>query len=234
MSGTSSDASRGSTEVVVGIAAERAGCQRTAGLTEPDRELYRFILRTFAVGVTPGGDELRREAVRLGVEPGTALDRLAEADLAHYDRSSHSIAIAYPFSGRPTEHQVHLCERRDVYAMCAVDALGIPYMLDQPAEVLSRDSLDGSEIRVRIDPAGETTWEPESAVVVAGATGMSGPSAETCCQFMDFFSSEDNARRYLREHPELRGDVLGMRRAIDAGRTIFGGLLDGDNGSEVC
>jgi len=34
------------------------------------------------------------------------------------------ITVAYPFSAAPTRHRVRLGDRVDVYAMCAIDALG--------------------------------------------------------------------------------------------------------------
>jgi hypothetical protein len=110
--------------------------------------------------------------------------------------------------------------------MCAVDALGMPFMLGEEAEIVSFDPLTGEEVWVRVDP-GEGVWsEPRTAVVLCGATGASGPSAATCCSFVNFFSSVENAGRYLRANPALRGQILSIPEAAETGRLIFGELLN--------
>jgi hypothetical protein len=155
----------------------------------------------------------------------TAMATLAREDLVHQDPSTGEILVAYPFSGRTTPHRVHLAGAREVYAMCAVDALGMPFMLGEEAEIVSRDPLTGEEVWVRIEP-GEGVWsEPQHAVVLAGATDASGPSVATCCSFIDFFTSAENAGRYLRHHPALRGQIISISEATEAGRLIFGELL---------
>jgi hypothetical protein len=65
-------------------------------------------------------------AADLGLDPNQALGALAAADLVHSDPASGTIGVAYPFSGRPTSHQVELAGGPTVSAMCALDALGIP------------------------------------------------------------------------------------------------------------
>jgi hypothetical protein len=39
------------------------------------------------------------------------------------------IAVAYPFSATPTRHRVRIGGHVDVYAMCAIDSLGVAAML---------------------------------------------------------------------------------------------------------
>ena len=45
------------------------------------------------------------------------------------------VAVAYPFSGRPTRQQVELDGFPAVYAMCAIDALGIPAMAGRDGRI---------------------------------------------------------------------------------------------------
>lgn len=199
---------------------------RLAWLTGAERELYRWILRTFAQGRRPSVEELCDTASRLELEIEPAMARLAEHDLAHQDSRTGEILVAYPFSGRPTAHSVRLGGGPHAHAMCAVDALGMPFVLGLEAEIVSCDPLTGDEIRVRVEP-GEGVWsQPQGAVVFAGATGRSGPSVATCCSFINFFASAENAERYRREHPALRGGVLELAAAAEAGRLLFGDLLD--------
>ncbi len=104
--------------------------------------------------------QLRAAAHRFDVDFERAVARFAQRDLVHLDGGE--IAVAYPFSGRPTPHRVWIDGRAEpVFAMCALDALGIAPMLNLPAEILSRDPLGGGEVWVRIDPGDGAWWEPE-------------------------------------------------------------------------
>lgn len=208
-----------------GIRPGQRRSERLERLTEGERKLYRWILHTFAQGRKPEVEELCDAASRLDVDVERAMATLAREDLVHQDPGSGEILVAYPFSGRPTPHRVRLAGDREVDAMCAVDALGMPFMLGEQAEIVSRDPLTGDEVWVRIDPGDGVWWEPQTAVVLAGATGASGPSVTTCCSFINFFASPESAGRYLRENATLRGETLSITEAVEAGRLIFGDLL---------
>jgi hypothetical protein len=205
---------------------ERAGCNRAKRLTPAERDLYQWVLRAFAQYGRPPADELVDVASSLGLDLEHALERLAEEDLVH--RAQGEIVVAYPFSGMPTAHRVRLDGGREVYAMCAVDALGIPFMLDASAEIRSRDPLTDAEVNVKIQPGTALAWRPDPAVVLWCATGDGGPSAATCCRFVHFFSSAENARRYLAQNSEVTGEVLEVPIAAEAGKAIFGEVLATD------
>lgn len=208
-----------------GVPAERWGRKRLARLTEEARELYRWILRSFASGVTPDPDTLEAAAGRLGLDVGEGLAMLAREDLVVADAESLEILVAYPFSARPSDHRVRLDREREVYAMCAIDALGIPFMLRTVAEVVSHDPTTGQEVWARISPGEGVWWEPDEAVVLAAMKAGPGPAACTCCAFINFFASHAGAERYLREHVGLQGEILTLPDAAEAGRTVFGDLL---------
>jgi hypothetical protein len=205
------------------IPLERWGLQRLRTLTEGERELYRWILRSFGAGRPPARHALAGAASELELEVETTLERLRQRDLVHYDPSSGAILVAYPFSGRPTAHRV-LLNGREVYAMCAIDALGIAPMLGEPIEVLSRDPLTGDEIRVELAPEGDGDWQPHEAVVVSGTTGR-GESCDCCCPVLNFFASAQSAERWLGLNSRVCGLVVPMQDAIAAGRAVFGDLL---------
>jgi Alkylmercury lyase len=213
---------------VTGIPAQRWGQARLARLSDAERDLYCWVLRSFADGGTPEPDAACDTARRLGLEPAQALEKLAREDLVHQDPRTGEIAVAYPFSGRPTAHRVHLGSARDVHAMCAVDALGIAFMLGEPTEVVSADPLTKEEIRIWVDPGRRLLWEPEGAAVFAGAQRGDGPSAAVCCAFVNFFASRQSAQRYVRETSAVRGEVLSIPEAAEMGRKIFGDVLATD------
>lgn len=83
---------------------------------------------------------MRAAAAEFGLDADSALDVFAREDLLNRDRDGE-IAVAYPFSGRPTAHVVRFPSGREVYAMCAIDALGIAAMLEEPITVNSPERL---------------------------------------------------------------------------------------------
>jgi hypothetical protein len=101
--------------------------QRQAGLPEPLRALHRRLLAGFLTHAGPAEPATVADlAAEFGLDPDQALGALAAADLVHRDVASGTIGVAYPFSGRPTLHQVELVGGPAVSAMCALDALGVP------------------------------------------------------------------------------------------------------------
>ena len=201
----------------------KVGPGRHSRLNDSERDLYFWILRRFAERGRPSGAETREAAEAFGLDANSALATLAKEDLVHTDRDGE-ITVAYPFSGRATDHVVRLEGGHEDYAMCAIDALGIAPMLSEPIEIASRDPLTGDDIQVALEPGGEGTWQPEGAVVVSGGTG-SGESCDCCCPVLNFFASSANAERWLAAHPEAQGTLISMAEAIVAGRTVFGDIL---------
>src|SRR2546429_451183 len=80
-------------------------------------------------GTAPHPADVAEAAARANVDPVAALQSLAEDDLVAVDDEGRLVA-AYPFSPTPTDHVVQAGGVR-VYAMCAIDALGIPAMLER-------------------------------------------------------------------------------------------------------
>jgi hypothetical protein len=206
------------------IPPSKLGPARRARLSEPERELYFWILRRFATAGRPSSVELRAGAEQLGLEADSALATLAREDLVHRGADGE-VVVAYPFSGRPTAHRVRFPGGHEVNAMCAIDALGIAPMLGETIEVESRDPVSSAQIRARVAPDGSAEWSPDSAVVVAGAMVAGGDSCQGCCPVLNFFASPATAERWLSEHPQVRGTVISMREAAAAGRAVFGDVL---------
>jgi hypothetical protein len=207
------------------IPASKLGPAGRARLESGERELYFWILRRFAARGRPSGAQVREEAVRLGANVERALESLAREDLVHLGADGE-IAVAYPFSGHPTAHRVHFESGNEAAAMCAIDALGMAPMFDEPIEITSRDPLTDDEILVRIAADGDGAWHPESVVVVTGALDRGQDSWCGCCPVLNFFTSTDTAERWLEGRSEVRGHVISMREAIAAGRAVFGDVFD--------
>src|SRR5215469_7060999 len=128
---------------------------RQERLPGPLRDLHRAVLRRFLeTGTPPTARWLRQDAADAGLD-ASAVDELAAADAVHLVNGV--VAVAYPFSGTPTPHRVELDGLPAVYAMCAIDALGLPAMTGR----------DGPPIVIAAR-GGAWSWAPAGTVVVAG------------------------------------------------------------------
>ena len=141
------------------------------------------------------------------------------------DPATGAIVSLYPFSGVPTPHRVTVAGGRPVSAMCAIDALGIPFMLGSDAVIESVEPTSDTPIRVEIRD-GHARWQPASAAVLtASIDDVQGPKAQRCCPTMNFFATAAAAEAYRAAHPEVAGRVLTQDEAVEHGRRYFGGLL---------
>ena len=105
----------------------RGAQDRQATLPGPLQAFHRALLGAFLTEAGPPDlAAVGRLAAGRQLDPQAALAALAAADLVHADPATGRVRVAYPFSGPPTPHRVELAEGPPVYAMCALDALGIP------------------------------------------------------------------------------------------------------------
>lgn len=203
--------------------------KRQAALTPPERELHRSILRALAAGRRLDSAQLAKLAAAAGLDADSARAVLETNDLVHVDRATGDVLVAYPFSATPTAHRVSLTGGADVFAMCAIDALGIPAMTGEPAEIRSRDPSTGEPIEIALDGAGEAEWRPQGSVVVMGCSDHHGTSAVCMCPNTNFAASHAGGEALLAALPSGSGTLLSLPEAIQLGREIFGELLTGEN-----
>ncbi len=209
----------------IGLAPERCGRRRRGSAPSgPERELYRWILRRFAAGSAPAGGDVERAAAERGIAAGPALLRMEELDLIQRGPAG-TVRCAYPFSGEPTVHTVELEVGPPVYAMCAIDALGIPLMLHLAGVVRTTDPASGRGLAVWIDRAGTVRSKPADPVALVATAGGTGPLASACCPVINLFESRAPAERLLAGRSDLRGAVLGPVDAVAVARVVFEGVL---------
>ncbi|PSL01652.1 alkylmercury lyase-like protein [Haloactinopolyspora alba] len=195
-----------------------------AALPPPLRDLHRTVLTAFVnTGEAPSTNWVSEQAARFGLDPDQALGALDRADLVH--TADGAVTVAYPFSGVPTPHRVQLDDGATSWAMCAGDSLGIPLMAGRDATISSADPHTGEGIHIQCRD-GAFTWQPDSTVVLVGATTGCGTAAEAACGHVNFFADPVNAEAYLRAHPAVTGEIYDQSDAVEMGRFIFGPLLD--------
>lgn len=208
--------------------AEQAGLSITSmaqtRLEPSSRALHQAVLGVFLdTGAAPSGGWVRQRAADLGVDPDAALTELAGADLVHVH--DDVVVVAYPFSGVPTDDQVRLLGGPALWAMCAIDALGILLMTGRDGVITSSDPRDGQPICVE-RRAARWDWTPDSSVVLVAAGGACGSAAESACPHMAFHATAERAEAYLGAHPEITGFVLDHALALEVAEFVFGPILD--------
>lgn len=202
----------------------RGGRGRVASPDRGLRAVHQAVLRSFVyTGAAPDSSRLARHA--LPSEVSQVLAELAEGDFLCLDDAGQ-ITAAYPFSAVPTRHRVRISGEATVFAMCAIDALGISAMTGRPVVIETADPGTGERVTVHVDHA-DSTWHPDTAVVYVGRTGgdCAGPSASVCCGHVNFFATGAAASAWAASHPEITGGILGQARALQVGISIFGPLL---------
>lgn len=196
---------------------------RTIPLDPVEKAAHQAILRAFATGRPPTPDGLDSVTAGSGRSTTDVLTALHAIDALRLDADGH-IAIAYPFSARPTRHRVRISSGIVVHAMCAIDALGIAAMLRTDTRIDSVDVTTGEPITVTTT-AGRVRWEPTGTVVFVGAEAGGGPSADCCCAHLNFFSSSSSARTWSKANPQVPGEVMGQSEALSLSARLFQPLL---------
>ena len=194
---------------------------RALPLDEVERAAYRAILRAFATTGHPSAPVDLEQVT--GGHVAEVLKALHDADAIRLT-SYGEIAVAYPFSAIPTRHRVRIDDRVDVYAMCAVDSLGIAPMVGADTVIASVDVTTDRSITV-VTRDGGTTWSPDTTVVFVGADAGGGASADCCCDYLNFFVDHAAAQTWTSEHRGVPGQIISRREAEDLGRRLFGHLL---------
>ncbi|MFE6174332.1 alkylmercury lyase family protein [Streptomyces sp. NPDC056464] len=207
-------------------AAGRSGRGRLAPVAGGLRAVQQAVLRSFArTGRAPAAADLEQVTCDYGQRPGEILAELASEDFLTLDAQG-GIQAAYPFSVTPTVHRLRLADGPEVWAMCAIDALGIPDMLGTDAVITSADPVTGEAVTVT-STGGHMTWQPATAVVFVGQrSSCTGPAAEVACGALNFFTGRGTAGTWAEQHPNYTGAAIGQTRAEALGRSIFGDLLE--------
>lgn len=202
----------------------RDGRGRRAPADRGLRAVHQAVLRHFAAtGTAPESADLDAAAPGSGRTAQDVLAELAAEDFLTLDQVGH-VRAAYPFSATPTRHRVQITDGAAVWSMCAIDALGIPVMLGRDVVISSTDPVSGEPVSVTARGSA-MRWEPASAVVFVGQRPGGGPAATTCCDALNFFTSDATARAWIADHPGIPGRIVEQTPAEQIAAQTFGPLL---------
>jgi len=198
---------------------------RSAGLSPQEDAIRKSILQAFAnEGKAPSVPQLVH-ALGLPLAPVLAACRtLAVHDLIVWREDERHIVSAYPFSEVPTAHHVRLPGRPTLYAMCALDALGIPFMLSHGVRIRSACFFCHQPVTVEID--GDSLQRADPSTLVVWVSEREGTCvAEVRCPLMNFFCDDGHLQAWRATAPQEIGTSLSVTEAVEAGKAAFGELL---------
>ncbi len=196
-----------------------------ARLNTQEDQVRRHVLRSFASGTTPTTVTLAKQCGLSSIQVREILLRLMAMDLLSLDSTEETVLVAYPFSSAPTPHRVRLTSQ-EVFALCAVDALGMPAMLGETAEISSRCAHCGSKVEVQAQPDTLSQYRPAEIVVwFPESEDDCCPVAQSRCPNISFFCVQEHLDAWRRANGDPCGVVLSLIEAFEVGQEIFGSLL---------
>jgi len=172
------------------------------GAYETELRLQVIALQLLSRGEPVSPDRLAEawdmplEQVRAIFEQASALGTLQLDDSGNMVGSAISLV--------PTDHRFKI-KGNTLYAWCAYDAIYAPGVIGINAVVESFDPLSNESIRLEVSPEGVMESEPEGiTVTVVGMEADARGGAESPrCNQMHFFVSEENARKWSVDYPDV-------------------------------
>ncbi|TET54084.1 MAG: hypothetical protein E3J54_02850 [Actinobacteria bacterium] len=183
--------------------------------------VHRFILYSLSKGQLVESHDI---ANNLNIDIGITtkhLQTLDEKDIIKFKEGK--IKSAYPFATKPTRHEVKIANQNRTFALCAIDALGIPSMMRK--DVLVTSSCPYCERSITIEFKGEKiTTKPNNSIVWQPTKKIEGKVADDLCPHIDFFCNTKHAGSW-QEKVGYEGISLSLEESIEIGKFIFGGFL---------
>ena len=173
------------------------------------RHIFKAILTS---GEASTVKELAQVSKASDEEIIRVLDSLEDMDMLLRKRGTQQIVSIYPFSLVPTSHRIILDDGKKLFAMCAVDAVGMPNMFEENVKVVSQCDWCKAEITIDIrDGEIITRSHPDIQIWNVEKPGE-GPDAEACCPVISFFCSVEHLGNWKNENSDLarrgRGEPL--------------------------
>jgi hypothetical protein len=189
--------------------------------------VHLFILESFAkTGRSPSLESIRARFDLATIDDAEAqVSALERSGAIHRNAGDAAITHAYPFSNEPTAHRVRLADGPEVYSMCAIDALGVPFMLRRDADIASSCAECGAGVRIEVRGQEIMRHEPAETVVWLGERAEGCVAATDLCPDLNFFCSPEHLGRW-RDDAGARGEQLSLAEALARGREVFERLMD--------
>lgn len=198
-------------------------------LTKEENDIRKFILkRSPVLGRIPSIDEIKKEFYQFpDIKVIAILKKLDKLDVIYMSNDKKIINAAYPFSNSKTSHIVTLkgAGYKKIYAMCAIDALGVCFMFDCDVTIDSKCYSSGERIKIEIKDNEIIVLKPQKIVVWCDME-YSCCAATSLCKNINFFSSKFHFKEWQKEKPVRNGYLLPIQEAFYLGKLFFKNRLD--------
>jgi hypothetical protein len=178
-------------------------CELTGEEIEVLRSVFETVLRE---GRSPTIEDLQSSLKRPAEEIIFVLDRLEKKDVLLRKKGTQEIVSIYPLSLTPTEHKIALGDGTQLFAMCAVDALGVPLMFNRDVMIVSQCEECKQEIMIEIKDE-EIGCMSNPDLRICSPQSQIHPAAETCCPLVNFFCSKKHAHGWIAQNAKLRNNI---------------------------
>jgi len=195
------------------------------GLSKDENSIRHYILSQSPIlGRIPSIEDIKEEFTLMKQEEiQEILKTLDKIDIIHLDEDSNTkIMAAYPFSGYKTAHLIKFRtnEYKDINSMCAVDALGISFMLNCNISINSKCLHCNDEVKIKIED-NEIIYLNHENVVVWFDMEYSCCAATSLCKNINFFSSPHHFKEWQQDKPTRKGSLLQIQEAFYLGKLFF-------------
>jgi hypothetical protein len=149
-------------------------------LSPPERSLRSILLYKILQSSEPVLiSEIMLLADAAGVDVPTTIVSLKEKGLIAL-QDDGSVTGLYPFSAVPTRHKVQLKDGRTVFAMCAIDSLGVAYEMEQNSIISSSCPHCDTHITIKLIDGEISLIEPTASRAIHVALSDYKDWASTC------------------------------------------------------
>lgn len=178
---------------------EQCGGELTPMEKEVLKHLFESVLK---FGRVPTIKEMAISLKRSDKDVIRTIDELEGKDHLLRRKGTQEVISIYPFSLIPTEHQIFLEDGKRLFAMCAVDALGMPIMFNRNVKIVSQCEECKQEITIEIKN-GETVSMSHPSIMIWSPKHQEARPAETCCPKVNFFCSNEHLDEWETKNPDL-------------------------------
>ena len=176
------------------------------------RMTYWYILDAFPrLGRSPTIDEIGKDLLLRRDKIMSIIDSLMAKGALRVEPTSYMILDAYPYSGVPTRHRVHLDNVVSLYCMCAVDAFYVPFITGYDLIIRSHCFYCRSEIEISIKQDKISRAKPSQTVAW-------NSTAPYDCPKTNFFCSEKHLLKWQEKTPKEPGQLYTLAEALSAGK----------------
>jgi hypothetical protein len=178
---------------------EECLCEVTPSQKEVLGAVFKAILKFRRA---PAIDELTLSLKKSADEIIGVLDSLEEGDLLLRAKGTQQITSIYPLSLAPTKHQVVLEDGKRLFAMCAIDALGVANMFNRDVEAISQCEWCQERMNIEIKN-GEIVTKSHPQILIWSPKKRESPAAKSCCPLVNFFCSKEHLEEWEVKNTDL-------------------------------